>query len=113
MQVRCQLVCLGLAVAGLVSGLAFGQVEAYWDFEDKTPGTPLASQERLADSSGSARDAFADGGAARPAVVPGSTFFGQNSMQNPQPLQRSGRMMILALGAVMSSESRGLRQNAI
>jgi len=75
----CRTVILTVLVVGLVSDVALAQVEASWDFEEKTPGTPLASQERLADFSDNARDAFADGGAARPAVVPGSAFFGKSA----------------------------------
>ena len=50
-------------------------VQALWGFNDKAPGGTTVNTERLADSSGNGRDAFAGGSATTPVFVPGAPLY--------------------------------------
>jgi hypothetical protein len=52
---------------------------AYWKFNEKAPGSGTTNTERLLDSSGNARDAFAGGGANTPSYVLGSPRYDNGS----------------------------------
>ena len=45
--------------------------QAHWEFNDKAPGGTTVNTERIADSSGNGRDAFAGGGTITPGFVKG------------------------------------------
>ena len=78
------------ALAGAGSGGYFGRTTptgkqhsastlAFWEFDDKAPGGTTVNTERIVDSSGHGRDAFAGGGATPPNFVAGSPLYGFTS----------------------------------
>lgn len=58
-------------------------VLGYWDFEEYSAGDTLSHQDRLLDTSGNGRDAYASngGGTSTPSVVTGSGTYGQTALR--------------------------------
>jgi len=69
-----------LLAAGLICGsTARAAVVAYWEFNDKAPGSGTTAGERINDSSANNRDAYAGTGTSTPTFVAGNPKFGYTS----------------------------------